>query len=263
MKHTIPTLVLCFGAALLAPAAPEDESDARSSSVSHTDSGSQVRSGEEISRQELKVSDTELKRTVTEANRASKLMGMKVKNRQDEDLGTIKDLVVDLESGKVAYAVLSHGGVLGIGGKYVAIPIQALTLQPGDKALLLDLPKQQVAQAPGFDDKHWPDLDAAAKGQTIGLARTSSDDTARGGATEIGDQTTTTSESSTWRTNTLSRRSSASQIDTNSTDTSSSGLKEDDLSDSDSTTDREEHSDDSDSGTDDSSNSSGSNSTSK
>jgi sporulation protein YlmC with PRC-barrel domain len=159
MKHTIPALILCFGTAVLAPAAQDDESEdtSRSSTVSQTDSESQVRSGTEVSQEQLKVTDTELKKTVTDANKASKLMGMKVKNRQEEDLGTIKDLVVDLNSGKVAYAVLSHGSVLGMGGKYVAVPIQALTLQPGAKALLLDLPKQQLAQAPGFDDKHWPD----------------------------------------------------------------------------------------------------------
>ena len=124
----------------------------------------------EKSQQELKVSDQEAKQQVTDANKASKLMGMAVKNKQNEDLGKVKDLVVDFQSGKIAYAVISSGSTFGVGGKMVAVPIQALTLQPGAKALLLDLPKQQITQAQGFNEQSWPDLDAAQKGQTIGLS---------------------------------------------------------------------------------------------
>ena len=125
----------------------------------------------EKSQQELKVSDQEMKQQVTDANKASKLIGMQVKNKQDEDLGKIKELVVDLQSGKIAYAVLGSGGLLGVRSKMVAVPIQALTLQQGEKSLLLDLPKQQLSQAPGFTDQNWPDLNAAQKGETVGLAR--------------------------------------------------------------------------------------------
>jgi sporulation protein YlmC with PRC-barrel domain len=130
----------------------------------------QQQSSSEKSEQELKVSEQDVKQQVTDANKASKLIGMQVKNKQDEDLGKIKDLVIDFQSGKVGYAVLSSGGTFGIGGKMVAVPIQALTLQPGAKALLLDLPKQQLTQAQGFNDQSWPDLNAAEKGQTIGLS---------------------------------------------------------------------------------------------
>ena len=130
----------------------------------------QQQSPSEKSQQQLKVSEQDVKQQVTDANKASKLMGMQVKNKQDEDLGKIKDLVIDFESGKVGYAVLSSGGTFGVGGKLVAVPIQALTLQPGAKALLLDLPKQQLTQAQGFNEQNWPDLNAAEKGQTIGLS---------------------------------------------------------------------------------------------
>ena len=124
----------------------------------------------EQSQQELKVTDQEMKQQVTDANKASKLIGMKVKNRQDEDLGKISELVVDYQSGKIAYAVLSSGGILGLGNKMVAVPFQAFTLKPGEKALVLDLNKQQLSQAAGFTDQNWPDLNAAEKGQTVGLA---------------------------------------------------------------------------------------------
>ena len=73
----------------------------------------------EQSQQELKVTDQEMKQQVTDANKASKLIGMKVKNRQDEDLGKISELVVDYQSGKIAYAVLSSGGILGMETKWL------------------------------------------------------------------------------------------------------------------------------------------------
>lgn len=134
----------------------------------------QLSTASERSADQLKVSKHELNQDVTDINKASKLIGMTVKNNKNESLGTIRDIVLDFNSGKVAYAVLSHGSTLGMGGKNIAIPFQALTVKPGEKALLLDLDKQQLAQAPGFDDKHWPDLAAAASGKTIGLAAASS-----------------------------------------------------------------------------------------
>jgi len=134
----------------------------------------------EKSQQELKVSDQELKQQVTDANKASKLIGMHVKNKENEDVGKVKDLAIDFQSGKVAYAVVSVGSTLGFGGKMVAIPLQALTLKPGDKAVVVDLPKQQISQAQGFNEHIWPDLDAAQKGQTIGLA--ASQQQSQGGA---------------------------------------------------------------------------------
>ena len=128
----------------------------------------------EKSKQELKVSEQESQQQVTDVNKASKIVGMKVKNKQDEDLGKVSDLVVDLKSGKVAYAVLSSGGTLGFGGKLVAIPVEALTLLPGEKVFTVDLQKQQLAQAPGFTENDWPNLDAAQTGKTIGLAQSKS-----------------------------------------------------------------------------------------
>ena len=132
----------------------------------------------EQSAQELKVSPQESQQQVTDANKASKLIGMQVKNKQDEDLGKIKDLVIDFQSGKIAYAVMSSGGTLGFGGKMVAVPIEAFTLQPGAKALVVDLQKQQLAQAPGFMESNWPDLNAAQTGKTIGLAQSKSQEAA-------------------------------------------------------------------------------------
>ena len=59
---------------------------------------------------------------------ADTLTGDKVVNRQKEDLGTIEHLMIDVEKGRIAYAVLSFGGFLGMGDKLFAIPWSALAV---------------------------------------------------------------------------------------------------------------------------------------
>lgn len=122
----------------------------------------------EASKDELKVSTRALHNEVTDANKASKIIGMEVKNRENERVGRVKDIVLDVQSGKVAYAVLSTG-MLG-GGKLIAVPLDVLTLQPGAKNFLIDAPKDRIEAAPGFADNNWPGLDATQQGRTIGLA---------------------------------------------------------------------------------------------
>lgn len=123
----------------------------------------------EASQQELKVSEEEAKKQVTDANKASELMGMKVVNRQNEDLGKIKDIVVDFESGKVAYVVLSSGtGFFGAGGSLIAVPVAALTPRDGAEGFIMDADKARLEQAQGFDADNWPAIDAAEQ-KTVGL----------------------------------------------------------------------------------------------
>ena len=57
---------------------------------------------------------------------ASTLKGDKVVNRAGEDLGKIEELMIDLRDGRIAFAVLSFGGFLGMGDKLFAIPWQAI-----------------------------------------------------------------------------------------------------------------------------------------
>lgn len=89
---------------------------------------------------------------------ASSISGDKVKNPQGESLGKIEDLMIDLESGRVTYAVLSFGGFLGLGDKLFAIPMEALTLDADDKQFILNIPKEKLDQANGFDKDNWPDM---------------------------------------------------------------------------------------------------------
>jgi hypothetical protein len=87
--------------------------------------------------------------------RASQIKGMSVKNPEGQDLGKIDDLVI-AEDGTIKYAILSHGGLLGIGDKLIPIPWKAL--RPGDdkKYLTVNITKETLERAPNFDPKEWP-----------------------------------------------------------------------------------------------------------
>lgn len=89
---------------------------------------------------------------------AGKIVGMAVENAQGEHLGKVEDLMIDLATGQVAYAVLSFGGFLGLGHKLFAIPLQAFQVNPADARLLLNVGKDDLRGAPGFDPNHWPDM---------------------------------------------------------------------------------------------------------
>ena len=57
---------------------------------------------------------------------ATSIDGNDIRNRQGEDLGKVKDLMIDLSDGSVSYAVVSYGGFLGMGDKLFAVPFEAL-----------------------------------------------------------------------------------------------------------------------------------------
>jgi len=87
---------------------------------------------------------------------ATNILGKKVVNPEGEQLGNIKELMIDLEDGQVAYAVLSFGGFLGLRDKLFAIPLEALTFNSEDQTAVLDIDKEVLKNAPGFDKDHWP-----------------------------------------------------------------------------------------------------------
>jgi len=89
---------------------------------------------------------------------ADTLIGDDVYNHKDEDLGDIKEIMLDMRTGEVAYAVLSFGGILGLGEKLFAVPWQRLTLDTVNKRFLLDVDKDTLKNAPGFDKDNWPDM---------------------------------------------------------------------------------------------------------
>lgn len=89
---------------------------------------------------------------------ASTLTGDDVYNLQDEKLGDVKDIMLDMRTGKVAYAVLSFGGFLGMGEKLFAVPWAALKLDTDNKRFTLNADKERLENAPGFDKDSWPDM---------------------------------------------------------------------------------------------------------
>lgn len=87
--------------------------------------------------------------------RASRLLGREVRDPQGRDLGEVRDLIVDLHYGRLHYAILAFGGVLGLGEKLHAVPVS--TLQWTGARWVLDLPRGRVERAPGFERSRWPD----------------------------------------------------------------------------------------------------------
>jgi sporulation protein YlmC with PRC-barrel domain len=89
---------------------------------------------------------------------ADTLIGDSVVNAAEEDLGDIKEIMLDMQTGQVAYAVLAFGGFLGMGEKLFAVPWQALHLDTVNKRMVLNVEKERLKNAPGFDKDAWPDM---------------------------------------------------------------------------------------------------------
>jgi sporulation protein YlmC with PRC-barrel domain len=88
---------------------------------------------------------------------ASTLIGDKVLNSSGDHLGEIKDIMLDLDSGKIDYFVIEFGGFLGLGVKYFAIPLRLLKLDTSNKRIIFNQTREVLKDAPGFDMDHWPD----------------------------------------------------------------------------------------------------------
>lgn len=89
---------------------------------------------------------------------AGSITGDKVRNAAGEDLGKIEELMIDLGNARVAYVVVSFGGVLGMGNKLFAIPMEALTVDTEQHDFVLNVPRETLEKTQGFDKKNWPDL---------------------------------------------------------------------------------------------------------
>jgi sporulation protein YlmC with PRC-barrel domain len=89
---------------------------------------------------------------------AGTLCGDSVVNAANEKLGKIEEIMLDVHRGTIAYAVLSFGGLLGMGDKLFAIPWSALRVDVGEKRFILNVDKKTLEAAPGFDKDHWPNM---------------------------------------------------------------------------------------------------------
>jgi sporulation protein YlmC with PRC-barrel domain len=91
--------------------------------------------------------------------RGNTFIGANVENPQGQNLGDIKDIVIDRASGRMAYAVVSFGGFLGMGEKLFAVPWGAFSQPKADKdTFVLDVDKERLKNAPGFDAHNWPQM---------------------------------------------------------------------------------------------------------
>lgn len=90
--------------------------------------------------------------------KTKEIIDVEVKNLQEEDLGTIEEIIIDKISGKVAYVVLNSGSFLGLGGKLFALPWNAIKYDTNKECFLLDVSKEEFKNAPGFDKSHWPNM---------------------------------------------------------------------------------------------------------
>ena len=86
------------------------------------------------------------------------LLGNDVYNDEGKDLGDIKEIMLDMASGKISYAVLAFGAFLGMGEKLFAVPWDALTLDTERKRFVLNVEKERLKRAPGFDKDKWPNM---------------------------------------------------------------------------------------------------------
>lgn len=98
---------------------------------------------------------------------ADTMIGDDVVNAAGEDLGNLEEIMLDVESGRISYAVLSFGGFLGLGDKLFAIPWSALTLDTEQERFVLNVSRERLENAPGFDQDDWPDFTNREWGATI------------------------------------------------------------------------------------------------
>lgn len=98
---------------------------------------------------------------------ATSLIGNEVKNANGEDLGKVEEIMLDLDFGRISYAVVSFGGFLGLGNKLFAVPFESLDLDTDEHCCILNVPKEVLKSAPGFDKDNWPNFADRAWGSTV------------------------------------------------------------------------------------------------
>ena len=98
---------------------------------------------------------------------SKEVVGTKVINSANEDLGKVIEVMIDKASGKVAYVVLESGSFLGMGGKLFALPWHSITYDANKEGYILNIDKERLKNAPGFDKDHWPDMADRTWGATV------------------------------------------------------------------------------------------------
>jgi sporulation protein YlmC with PRC-barrel domain len=136
-----PKLSLITGAAIISVALPSYAADRYEAgrSANKSDQRSQLNRSERLAF----------------PTKANEIMGQEVLNLQNEKLGKVDELGVDVEAGRVAFVILSSGGVLGVGAKTVAVPPRSFSYDAATRALRLDVDKEKFKGAPAFEISKW------------------------------------------------------------------------------------------------------------
>ena len=90
--------------------------------------------------------------------KSHEVIGVKVKNKEKEELGKVEEIVLEKISGQARYVVLSFGGLLGMGDKYFAFPWKSISYSPAEECFILDVDKNKLKEERGFDKDNWPDM---------------------------------------------------------------------------------------------------------
>lgn len=91
---------------------------------------------------------------------ASSIIGDEVENKKGKSIGKIKDIMLDTQDGKIQYLVIEFSGFMGFGEKLFAVPFSAVKLNAKNKDFVLDIEKEFLEKAPGFDKDHWPETNS-------------------------------------------------------------------------------------------------------
>ncbi|HET7179969.1 MAG TPA: PRC-barrel domain-containing protein [Chryseosolibacter sp.] len=100
---------------------------------------------------------------------ASSIMSDKIEDPRGEELGHIDNLMINIHTGTVEYAVVEFGAFLGIGGKLFAIPFGELRPDPVKQVFVLNRDKEYLKDSPGFDKNHWPDTNDHTYFDNVGM----------------------------------------------------------------------------------------------
>ncbi len=90
--------------------------------------------------------------------RTADVIGKKIIGINQESIGKVEELVLDKQKGNVRYAVLAHGGFMGLGNELYAIPWSILEYSPEDGAFKVNITQEDIEKSPGFNKDAWPDF---------------------------------------------------------------------------------------------------------
>jgi sporulation protein YlmC with PRC-barrel domain len=103
----------------------------------------------------IKKTDPAKKHRKTLASRD--LSSNKVLNRDGDEIGQVEEIMIDLQTGRIAYVAMSFGGLLRMGAKFLAIPWDVLRVDEDRQCFIFDVDKESLETTPGFDPLDWPD----------------------------------------------------------------------------------------------------------